>query len=76
MTFIVHCDQIVRFIAPWETFQSLWQQLFCPKSYTFLVNFYREIIVVPLLWSFGDFLLVTLIHTYVKTFSSQNGRRG
>ena len=23
------CDKIGRFIAPWVTFQSLWQQLFC-----------------------------------------------
>ena len=25
------CDQIERFIALWATFQSLWQQLFCPN---------------------------------------------
>ena len=25
------CDQIGRFIALWATFQSLWQQLFCPN---------------------------------------------
>ena len=25
------CDQIGRFIALWATFQSLRQQLFCPK---------------------------------------------
>ena len=24
------CDQIGRFMALWATFQSLWQQLFCP----------------------------------------------
>ena len=45
------CDQIGRFIALWATFQSLWQQLFCPnhphfytifckgfKNFIFLVN--------------------------------------
>ena len=25
------CDQIGRFFALWATFQSLWQQLFCPN---------------------------------------------
>ena len=25
------CDQIGRFIGLWVTFQSLWQQLFCPN---------------------------------------------
>ena len=28
---IFQCDQIGRFIALWETFQSLWQQLFYPN---------------------------------------------
>ena len=25
------CDQIKQLIALWATFQSLWQQLFCPN---------------------------------------------
>ena len=29
---ICQCDQIGRFIALWATFQSLWQQLFCPNN--------------------------------------------
>ena len=27
----VQCDQIWRFIGQLATFQSLWQQLFCPN---------------------------------------------
>ena len=65
----LQCDQIGRFIALWATFQSLWQQLFCPKSPTFLVNFCkvveifhfaRDIIFGQLLRTFGNFLQVTL----------------
>ena len=33
------CDQIGQFIGFWATFQSLWQQLICTKSTTFLGNF-------------------------------------
>ena len=31
-------DQIGRFIALRATFQSLWQQLFCPNFYTIFVK--------------------------------------
>ena len=33
------CDQIERFIGLWATFQSPWQQLFCPKCQHILGNF-------------------------------------
>ena len=29
----LQCDQIGRFIALWATFQSMWQQLFCPNRH-------------------------------------------
>ena len=29
------CDQILQFIALWASFQSQWQQLFCPKAHVF-----------------------------------------
>ena len=35
------CDQIGQFIGLWATFQSLWQQLICPKDPTFLGNFVK-----------------------------------
>ena len=51
--FCFQCDQIGRFIELWVTFQSMWQQLFCPncphfqaifvnvpKSFIFLVNLF------------------------------------
>ena len=53
----------------WATFQSPWQQLFCPNRQHILGNFYkgvkifhftREILFGQLLWTFGNFLLVTL----------------
>ena len=31
----LQCDQIGRFNALWVTFQSLWQQLFCPNCLHF-----------------------------------------
>ena len=54
-------DQIGLFIALWATFQSLWQQLakFCKGVK--ICNFSGEIIFGQLLWTFGNFLLVTLI---------------
>ena len=39
----LQCDQIGRFIAPWATFQSLWQQLFCPNCPYILGNFCKGI---------------------------------
>ena len=33
------CDQIGRFITLWATFQSPWQQLFCPKCQHIWGNF-------------------------------------
>ena len=63
------CDQIGQFITIWATFQSSWQQLFCHKSPTFLgnfcngvkiFNFTSKILFWQLLWTLGDFLLVTL----------------
>ena len=36
-----HCDQIGRFIAFWATFQSLWQQLFCPNCPHFQAIFVK-----------------------------------
>ena len=71
----LQCDQIVRFIALWATFQSLWQLLFCPKTHTFLGNFCKcvkifhfssEINLGQLLWTFGDFFSsrCTLSHTF------------
>ena len=64
------CDQIGQFITIWATFQSSWQQLFCHKSPTFLgnfcngvkiFNFTSKILFWQLLWTLGDFLLVTLM---------------
>ena len=31
------CDQIWRFISLWATFQSLWQQLFCPNNHVMVI---------------------------------------
>ena len=56
------CDQIGRFIGLWVTFQSL-RPHNLPKSPSFLgkiCNFSSEIIFGQLLWTFGDFLPVTL----------------
>ena len=36
------CEQIVRFIALWTTFQSLWQQLICPFC-THFRQFYKGV---------------------------------
>ena len=36
------CDQNGRFITLWVTFQSLWQQLFCPKCKHILGNFCKS----------------------------------
>ena len=36
------CDQIWRFIALWATFQSHWQQLFCPNCPHILGNFVTQ----------------------------------
>ena len=66
----LQCDQIGQFIALWATFQSLWQQLFCPNCVTALDKFFKgvkifhfssEIVFGQLLQIFGYFLLVTLI---------------
>ena len=35
------CDQIGRFIAFWPTFQSLWEQLFCPNYPHYLAIFVK-----------------------------------
>ena len=35
------CDQIGRFNALWATFQSLWQQLFCPDRPHFWATFVK-----------------------------------
>ena len=42
------CDHIGQFITLWATFQSLFQQLFCPNCQhilgkCFLGNFYRQL---------------------------------
>ena len=61
----VQCDQIGRFITLWGTFQ-----LFCPNCQTILGHFCKfvkifhftsKILFGRLLWTFGDFLLVTLL---------------
>ena len=60
------CDQIGQFIELWATFQSLCQQLFCLYFKAIFVTvsksfiFSSEIIIGQLLYTFGDFLLVTL----------------
>ena len=57
-------------------FESLWQQLICHKSSTFLGNFCKgvkifsfssEIIFGQLLKTFGNFLLVTLVVVMGRT---------
>ena len=63
------CDQIGRFIALWETFQSLWNNYYAQIAHI-LSNFWKvvkichfssEIIFGQLLYTFGNILLVTLI---------------
>ena len=60
----IQCDQIGRFIALCATFQSLFAQIahilgnYCKGFKNF--HFSSEIIFGQLLWTFGDFLLVTL----------------
>ena len=62
------CDQIGLFIALWTTFQSQWQKLFAQIIHIFC-NFCKGVKIYhyssainfrQLLWTFGDFLLVTL----------------
>ena len=35
------CDQIGQFVLLWATFQSQWQQLFCPNHPRFLAIFVK-----------------------------------
>ena len=67
------CDQIGRFIALWATFQSLWQQFFCP-NYPYFSGIFVKVsksfifLVISFLCNFyghlfGNFLLVTLLNT-------------
>ena len=39
----LQCDQIEQFIALWVTFQSLWQQLFCPNCPYFWGIFCKDV---------------------------------
>ena len=41
-TCLLQCDQIGQYIELWATFQSLWQQLFCPSAHI-LVNFCKVV---------------------------------
>ena len=71
------CDQIGQFIGFWASIQSQWQQLFypnCPHCQAIFVkvsnsiyHFSSEIIFGQLLQTFGDFLLVTLLPTNIRS---------
>ena len=58
------------FFTLWATFQSPWQQLFCPNcqhilgnfcKFVKIIHFARKILFGQLLWTFVNFLLVTLL---------------
>ena len=61
------CDQIGRFITLWATFQSLWQQLFCPNRSYFQANFVQVSSFIFLVKSFcptfTDIWLLFTSHT-------------
>ena len=68
------CDQMGRFITLWATFQSMWQQLFCPNCLHIFGNFCKfvkifhstsKILFGRLLWTFGNFSQVTLMGRYI-----------
>ena len=70
------CDQIRRFFVLWAIIQSQWQQLFYPNQPTLLGNFCKGVKVIhfsseitfgQLLWTFGDFYLVTLLTTIYRS---------
>ena len=54
---LVQCDQIGHIIALWPTFQSLWQQLFCPNYPHFKAIFVKmsKIFMLPVESFFGNF---------------------
>ena len=63
-----------RFITLWATFQSMWQQLFCPNCLHIFGNFCKfvkifhstsKILFGRLLWIFGNFSQVTLKGRYI-----------
>ena len=58
------CDQIGQFITLWATFQSPWQQLFCPNCHHILGNFCKFVKI----FHFTSQILLGNFYRHLATF--------